>query len=82
MRSVFFFGMIVALPIAMLTLLQPFFYPLFWAAVIAVMFHPAYTKILKRTKLEAVSLTIALLLVLLVIILPLAIVATLLVKES
>ncbi len=82
MRSVFFFVLIILLTIAMLVLLRPFFFPLFWAAVIGVMFYPTYAKILKSTKLEAVSLSIALLLVLLTIILPLAIIATLLVKES
>ena len=82
MRSVFLFSLIALLTIAILILLKPFFYPLFWAAVIAVMFHPLYQKILKSTKLTNLSVTATLLAVLVVLILPLAVIATLLVKES
>ncbi len=66
----------------MMWLLNPFFFPLFWSAVIGVMFYPTYQKILRYTKNSNVSLSAVLLLVLVVIILPLAVIGTLLVKES
>lgn len=82
MRSVFFFGVIIALSISMIALFSPFFYPIFWAAVIAVMVYPAYKQLKDHIKNENLALTSALLLVLVVIILPLILIATLLVAES
>lgn len=82
MRSTFFFGLIVVLTIAMIALFKPFFYPLFWAAVIAVMVYPIYEKIKALIRVQSLALIISLLMVLLVIILPLVLIGALLVKES
>jgi len=82
MRSIFFFGLIILLTISILYLIRPFFYPIFWAAVIAVMFFPIYSWILKHLKREKLSSAITLVLVLIVIFIPLTILSALLVNES
>lgn len=81
MRSIFFFSIIILLSIAMLYLFRPFLYPIFWAAVIAVMFYPLYAW-MKEHIPNGISLTITLASVVVVILIPLTILATLLVNES
>lgn len=81
MRSIFFFSVIVLLSIAMLYLFQPFFYPIFWAAVIAVMFYPVYTWFRKHIS-TGISLTFTLCTVVITLLLPLAILSVLVVNES
>jgi predicted PurR-regulated permease PerM len=82
MRIYFFFGMIIFLTIITLILFQPFFYPIFWAAVIAVMFYPLYKKINKHIKHSGLSSFLMLLIVLAVLILPVTILALLIVNQS
>jgi len=82
MRSIFFFGLIVLFALAMLYLFRPFFYPIFWAAIIAVMFHPSYQWINKHLKMPSISAVISVLLVLVVFVLPLILIALLLVHQS
>lgn len=82
MRTIFFFGLIILLGIALLYLLRPFFYPIFWAAIIAVLFHPVYAFINHHLKFPSISSFICLILVLAIIFLPLTIVAIMLVNQS
>jgi predicted PurR-regulated permease PerM len=82
MRSAFFFALIVLLGTAMLYIFRPFFYPLFWAAVIAIVFYPVYSGILKYLKSARLSSFISLMLVMVTIFLPLTILGILLVNES
>ena len=82
MRSGFFFGLILLFAIAMLYLVRPFLYPIFWAAVIAVICAPVYRWILKYLKLPKVSSLFAIGFVILAVLLPLGLVAGLLVNES
>ena len=82
MRSAFFFSLITVLSISMLYILRPFFYPLFWAAVIAIVFYPTYSGIIKHLKSARLSSFITLLLVLVTIFLPLTLLSILLVNES
>jgi predicted PurR-regulated permease PerM len=81
MRSILFFAIIIFLSIAMLYLFRPFAYPIFWAAVVAVMFHPMYTWI-DRHLPTGISLTITLATVVITLLIPLTILGTLLVNES
>lgn len=81
MRSIFFFTIIVALSIAMQYLLKPFLYPIFWAAVIAIMFYPLHARMTKHLP-RGISLTITLASVVITILIPLAILSILLVNES
>jgi len=77
-----FFSLLAITSLGFLYLLQPFFYPIFWAAVIASIFYPIYKKIQSKIKKERLSSTIVLFLVILIIILPLTGIASLLVNES
>jgi len=81
MRSIFFFSIIVILSIAMLYLFRPFLYPIFWAAVIAVMFYPFHAWLSKHLP-KGISLTITLATVVITILIPLTVLTGLLVNES
>jgi predicted PurR-regulated permease PerM len=82
MRMFFFFSLIVLLSIAMLYLFAPFFYPIFWAAIIAVMFAPFHNWCVKTFKHPGTSAFLSLTTVLVVLIIPLSILATLIVSQS
>ena len=82
MRSVFFFSIIVLLAIALIYVVRPFLYPIFWAAVIAVIFYPFYSKLNNKIKIPNLSASLTLILIILVIMIPLAILSTLVVNES
>lgn len=62
--------------------MQPFFYPLFWAAVVAVMFYPTYRWLETHLKIPALSAMITIVCVIVTIFLPLILVSSLLVHES
>lgn len=81
MRSAFFFGMIAILSVAMLYLFGPFFYPIFWAAVIAVMFYPHYQWLNTYLKMPNLNAAIMVGLVILTIFIPLVLIFALLVNQ-
>lgn len=81
-QSAFFFGLIVVLGLISLYLLRPFSFPIFWAAVIAVIFHPIYRWIEKHLKQSSLSAVISVIVVIVVLFLPLVLISTLLVNES
>lgn len=82
MRSIFFGSLIVILAIAMLYLIRPFIYPIFWAAIIAILFYPFYKWILNVIKSPGISSIFTLIAVVIVLFLPLTILASLLINES
>lgn len=82
MQSIFFFGLIGVLSIAMLYLFGPFLYPIFWAAVIAVVFYPVHRRIAAHMKGKGGSALISLLLIFVIIFIPLSALSALLVNES
>lgn len=82
MRSAFFFGMIFLLSIAMLYVFRPFFYPIFWAAVIAVMFYPHYQWLNSYLKMPSLNAGIMVGVVILTIFVPLTLVVTLVVNQA
>ncbi|MDO8626118.1 MAG: AI-2E family transporter [Candidatus Magasanikbacteria bacterium] len=82
MRNYLIFGLLILVTLAFLGILRPFAYPLFWAAVIASLFHPIFKKLDAFIKHANLSALITLALVILIIVLPLAIFSVLLVKES
>jgi predicted PurR-regulated permease PerM len=65
-----------------LYLLQPFFFPLFWAAVIAGICHPLYRRINRRMNSPTLSTMIIFLVIAVLILLPAGIVGTLVFNES
>ncbi len=74
--------MIIILAIALIYVIRPFIYPIFWAAVIAVIFYPVANKLTIRTKMPNLSSALTLLIVILVIIIPASILSMLVVNES
>lgn len=61
---------------------SPYLFPLFWAAVLAGIFYPLYTKILRKTKSKNLSAFLTVLIVLLIIILPLVVISNIMVNEA
>ncbi len=82
MRSAFFFGLIILLGVSMLYIVRPFIYPIFWAAIIAVLFYPMYLFTNKYLKSSGVSSLISIVTVFVVLFLPLVLIIILLVNES
>ncbi len=63
-------------------LIRPFFYPIFWAAIIAGIFSPLYRKINTFIKYPNLSSLLTIIIVLIIIIIPVAIISSLVLKES
>lgn len=81
-RTIFFFSLIVLLTVAVLYLLKPFLYPIFWAAVIAVVFYPIYRTFLKHIRNESVSSLFTIIVVILTIFIPLMLVVSLIISQT
>lgn len=81
-RSIFFFGLIGILTLAILYLFRPFVYPIFWAAVIAILFYPLYKRLLKTLKHKGFSSFLAVFISFFIIFIPLAFLSVLLVSRS
>jgi len=77
-----FFVILGIVTILFLYLLQPFFFPIFWAAVIAGVFRPLYSRINGKLNRPNLSTAILFLLIALIILLPAGIVGTLVFNES
>jgi predicted PurR-regulated permease PerM len=73
------FGIVAAI---FLFILKPFFYPIFWAVVIASVFMPLYTRIDALLHRPTASASIMIVLIALIIILPATIVGSLLLSQS
>jgi len=82
LRHIIFFGFLVAVTAIFLYMIRPFAYPIFWAAIIAGIFHPVYKFIIKHLKNANLSSTLTLIIVFIVIIIPLTLIASLVVAES
>jgi len=83
MRTIFFFGLIILLGLAILYVVRPFFYPIFWAAIIAVLFYPVYKWLHKHLiKSPSLSSFLTVLLIIIILFLPLSLLSTLIVNES
>jgi predicted PurR-regulated permease PerM len=82
MRNTFLFGLIGLLTLAVMYLFRPFLYPIFWAAVTAIMFYPFYTWLNKHIPSLRLNASLIIVAVIITILLPLSLVTTLLVSES
>jgi predicted PurR-regulated permease PerM len=80
--NVLFFVVLGAVTLLFLYLLQPFFFPIFWAIVIAGIFQPLYRRINRRLKRPNLSTVIIFLFIALLILLPLGTVGKLVFTES
>ena len=80
--NITFFVILGMATILFLYLLKPFFFPIFWAAVIAGVFMPLYSRINGKLNRPNLSTAILFLLIALIILLPAGIVGTLVFNES
>jgi predicted PurR-regulated permease PerM len=81
-RNIPFFVILGLVTILFLYLLQPFFFPIFWAAVIAGVFRPLYGRINGKLNRPNLSTAILFLIIALIILLPTVVVGTLVFNES
>ncbi len=81
-RSVIFFALLSLVTVGFIMLFKPFFYPIFWAAVIASIFYPLYKRIAKKTKSPRFSAGLILTIVFFIIVIPVTAIGSLVVKES
>ncbi|MEW6335603.1 MAG: AI-2E family transporter [Thermodesulfobacteriota bacterium] len=80
--NVLFFVVLGAVTLLFLYLLQPFFFPIFWAIVIAGVFQPLYRRINQRLQRPNLSTVIIFLFIALIILLPLGSLGKLAFTES
>lgn len=83
-RIYFFLTSFILVGILFFYILKPFLFTIFWAAVLATLFNPVYLRFNSyfRNKRPNVSALITLLIVIIVILLPLSLISTLVVRES
>lgn len=81
-RVLLFFILLILVTIGFGFILKPFFYPIFWAAVLASIFYPLYTRLNKMLEMPRLSSTLMMIFVLLLIVIPIVAIAGLLIKES
>lgn len=79
---ILFFVALGMVTILFLYLLKPFFFPIFWAAVIAGVFRPLYSRINRKLNRPNLSTAILFLLIALIILLPLGTIGKLVFNES
>ena len=81
-QSIFFFGLIALLSAAMLYLVSPFIYPVFWAAVIAIIFYPMHRWLKNHLGLRNISAFLSVLIIVAIVFLPLTLVSILLANQT
>jgi predicted PurR-regulated permease PerM len=82
LRNYLFLGILLSVTAMLLALLRPFAYPIFWAAVVAALFYPAFKRINHKIKNRNVSALITIGIVTIMILVPLTFASFLLVNES
>ncbi|MHB8770246.1 MAG: AI-2E family transporter [Syntrophales bacterium] len=80
--NVVFYLILAGVTLLFLYLLKPFFFPLFWAAVIAGIFQSLYRRINRRLNRPSLSTAVVFVVIALLILLPAAVVGTLVFNES
>ena len=81
-KNLTFFAFLILITIAFLYVIKPFFYPIFWAAIIAGIFYPVFKKIKSKIKYANLSSLITMVIVLFIIIIPVALLSSLILRES
>lgn len=81
-RNYLFLGALLLVTLLFLSLLKIFAYPIFWAAIIAAISYPFYNRLRKLIKNTTLSVSLVLLIITFIVVIPLSILGTLLVKES
>ncbi len=81
-KNLTFFTFLILITLAFLYLIKPFFYPIFWAAIIAGIFYPVFKWIKSKIKYANLSSLVTIVIVLVIIIIPVALLSSLILKES
>jgi len=81
-QNIVFFLILGLVTLLFLYLLKPFFMPLFWATIFAGLFRPLYRRINGKLNRPNLSATLTLVAIVLIIIVPAAVIGSLLVSES
>ncbi|MFA5182337.1 MAG: AI-2E family transporter [Syntrophales bacterium] len=81
-RHIAFYILLGLATLLFLYLMKPFFFPIFWAAVIATIFRPAHQYLCRKIKSPSLSATIILTMIMVIIILPAGVIGSLLLSES
>lgn len=81
-RIFLFFILLILITIGFGFILKPFFYPIFWAAALASVFYPLYTRLNKMLEMPRLSSALMMIFVVLLIVIPIIAVGGLLIKES
>ncbi len=82
LQTISFFIVLAAVGWILYTMTAPYIMSLFWAGVVAALFHPLYTRILHVTKRQAVSSLLTMLIIFIGVLLPTAGIITLVVRQS
>jgi predicted PurR-regulated permease PerM len=81
-RRILFIALAGVVAALSLYLLKPFFFPLFWAVIIAGLFQPLYRRLQEKRSMPSLNAAIVLVLIFIILIIPAGVLATLLVNES
>lgn len=81
-KNLTFFSALLLISGVFIYILRPFLYPILWAAIIAGMFYPMYTKIKSKINNANLSSLVTILLIFIIIIIPVTLLSGLIVKES
>jgi len=81
-KNITFFTFLILTTVLFLYVIRPFFYPIFWAMIIAGIFYPIFKWIKSKVKYANLSSLLTILIVLVIIIIPVALLSSLIVKES
>lgn len=81
-RTRIFFGLLLGVTALTVYIVLPFLSPLVWAAVLASLFYPLYSWTLKKTRRENTSALITVSAVVLMVLIPVLLITSLLVKEA
>lgn len=81
-QTVAFFALMIVVGYFFFKMLYPYIFSIFWAAVIATLFHPMYRAIYKKIKNDNASAALSVIIVILVVVLPLAAVLGIVVKQA
>ena len=81
-NNILFYSSLGLIGVLFLFIIKPFFFPIFWAAVIAGIFHPVYLALNRRLLPPNLAAALVMLMVLVIIILPALVIGSLLFAES
>ncbi len=82
LQNTVFFSFLIAVSLVFALILLPFFKPILWAIILSVVFYPLNKRIEKKIKNGAISSTITIAIILLLLFTPLYLVGSMVLKEA